>query len=82
MSKCLTRHKLCRIIYTHFVSMEVRMKKKTMKECFAEIEEMFPYIPEMVRIFQKYEREIRYYNRYDWCACTTKEKLIEKRDIF
>ena len=62
--------------------MEVRMKKKTMKECFAEIEEMFPYIPEMVRIFQKYEREIRYYNRYDWCACTTKEKLIEKRDIF
>ena len=57
-------------------------KKKKMQDCFAEIEGMFPRIPEMVRIFQQYEREIRYYNRYDWCETTTKEKLIEKRDIF
>ena len=57
-------------------------RQKKMKDCFAEIEGMFPSIPEMVRIFQGYEREIRYYNRYDWCETTTKEKLIEKRDIF
>ena len=56
-------------------------KQKRMKDSFAEIEKMFPAIPEMVRIFQKYEREIRYYNLYDWCEGTTKEKLIQKRDI-
>lgn len=56
--------------------------EKKMKDCFMEIEKMFPSMPEMVRIFQKFEREIRYYNRYDWCAYTTKEKLIEKRNAF
>ena len=56
-------------------------EQKKMKEYFAEIEKMFFGIPEVVRIFQMYEREIRYYNLYNWCEETTKEKLIKKRDV-
>ena len=51
-----------------------------MKEAFQEIEDTFRGIPELVRIFQRYERRIRYYNRYNWNANTTKEKLIQKRN--
>ena len=56
------------------------MQEKTMKEAFQEIEDMFRGIPELVRVFQQYERDIRYYNRYNWNADTTKEKLIQKRN--
>lgn len=57
-------------------------QKKKMKEAYAEIEDMFHAIPELERIFKKYEWEIRYYGRVTWSACTTKEKLIKKRDDF
>ncbi len=56
------------------------MKEKTMKEAFQEIEDMFRGIPEWTRVFQQYERDIRYYNRYNWDNYTTKERLIQKRN--
>lgn len=56
------------------------MQEKKMKEAFQEIEDMFRGIPELVRIFQQYERDIRYYSRYNWDHNTTKEKLIQKRN--
>ena len=49
-----------------------------MKEAFQEIEEMFHGIPELQNLFKKYERDIRFYNRYNWNEATTKEKLIKK----
>lgn len=51
-----------------------------MEEVMAEIEEMFRGIPEFVRVFQLYEYELRYYNRYNWNRYTTKEKYEQKRD--
>ena len=56
------------------------MENKTMKEAMQEIEEMFYGIPELQNLFKKYERDIRFYNRYNWNEITTKEKLIQKRD--
>ena len=56
------------------------MENKKMKEAFQEIEEMFQGIPELQNLFKKYERDIRFYNRYNWNEATTKEKLIKKRD--
>ena len=51
-----------------------------MKEALQEIEETFQGIPELQRLFKKYEKEIRFYNRYNWNEVTTKERLIKKRD--
>lgn len=58
----------------------IKMQEKKMKEALEEIEDMFRGIPEWTRIFQQYERDIRYYNRYEWNEYTTKEKFIQKRD--
>ena len=55
-------------------------QEKKMKDAFAEIEGMFHAIPEWDRVFKQYERDIRYYNRFEWNRITTKERLIEKRD--
>ena len=54
--------------------------KQKMKEAYAERDGMFYAIPEFARIFKQYEYDIRYYNRYQWSAQTTKESLIRKRD--
>ncbi len=54
-------------------------------EDFAEklkkIEKTFPQNPELVRVFQQYERDIRYYRPTCWEEGTTKELLEEKRRI-
>ena len=55
-------------------------QEKKMKDAFAEIEDMFHAIPEWDRVFKQYERDIRYYNRFEWNRITTTERLIEKRD--
>lgn len=51
-----------------------------MQEAMAEIEMTFRGIPEFVRVFQQYEHDLRYYNRYRWNPYTTKEKYERKRD--
>ena len=51
-----------------------------MKEVLKEIEDTFQGMPELQRLFKKYEREIRFYNCYNWNEVTTKERLIKKRD--
>lgn len=53
-------------------------KQKKLKEVLAEIDAMFPAIPEFTRVFKQYELDIRWYNRYIWSEHTTKEILIEK----
>lgn len=52
------------------------MEKQTNKEW----EIAFACFPELKRVFEYYDREIRFYNRYQWGEGATKERLIEKRD--
>ena len=53
-----------------------------MEEAFQEIEDMFRGIPKLQTLFKKYERDIRFYNRYNWNEVTTKGKLIKNATIF
>lgn len=53
------------------------MEKQTKKEW----EIAFTCFPELKRVFAYYDKEIRFYNRYQWEEGATKERLIQKRDL-
>lgn len=53
-----------------------------MKKDIKERETLFEDLPELKRVFEYYERQIRFYNRYEWAEGITKEMLIRKRDSF
>ena len=54
-------------------------KSKKIQEAFAEIEEKFACMPELVKYFKGLEKKIRYYNRYIWGEGVTKERLLQKQ---
>ena len=58
------------------------MEKKTMREELAEIEEKFTFCPSLMETFLGMERDLRYFNRYEWKDGITKEDLIKERDIY
>ena len=43
---------------------------------------LFENLSELKRVFAYYDRQICYYNRYEWEEGITKEILIRKRDAF
>ena len=52
-----------------------------MEERIKEIEKTFPNNPELIRLFQQYERDIRRYQYVCWEKGTTKELLEEKMRV-
>ena len=54
-------------------------KNKKMREALAEIEEKFACVPQLAYYFQRLEKEIRYYNCYEWEEGVTQERLVEKQ---
>ena len=54
-------------------------KKKKMHEELEEIEEKFACVPQLAYYFQQLEKEIRYYNCYQWEEGVTQERLVEKQ---
>ena len=52
-----------------------------MKKVMTETENGYPASPELARLFQQYERDIRRYNCNCWEECTTKELLTAKKQI-
>ena len=54
-------------------------ENKKMHEVLEEIAEKFACMPQLVISFQGLEKEIRYYNCYEWEEGTTKERLLQKQ---
>ncbi len=54
-------------------------QKEKMHEELEEIAEKFACMPQIVQYLQGLEREIRYYNCYEWGEGVTKERLLQKQ---
>ena len=58
------------------------MSKKTMKEELKEMEERFVFFPNLAKSFCNLERELRYFNRYEWENGIIKEDLVKERETY
>ena len=58
------------------------MQKKKMKDELKEIEEKFAFSPKLAQIFCGIEKDLRYFNRYEWEKGLTKEDLIKEKEIY
>ena len=56
------------------------MQKKKLQEELQEIRDKFSTTPQLGEIFANIERNLRYYNRYEWEEGVTKEAMEEQRD--
>lgn len=58
------------------------MAKKTMRDELNEIGEKFALCPNLAKIFCNLERELRYFNSYEWENGITREDLEKEREIY